>query len=361
MVVAHNGLGVFVVPVWPGQAPSILKVSKRKKKGPPRVPVPWFDYLLSRSLLQFDLHRDAFYPYPGDYGMTVVVAKFDYTGRLKSKRRPERHLSVPIVASLRPRNGMLGTIPCALTRTSPLADALGPTAASDRMPDEGPARSSALSPPRAARPKWARGVIARWGATYPFRDVAQLAVQVSSTGVDPFVGAIDKCVSATSRLDEEEQLQCRSGLLDEVAVGRMWGPSPVPPFLKYHICPLFSLEKKKHDPLDVRRRLVSNFSKFGSRGSVNLLCWSPRLISFHCRPHHIRDRIASCGRGARAWTADIPKCFRQNVNHERLLPLFVYRLLISAHGEEFFCDLVNPFDWTPAEWGWQCVLAIIRW
>ncbi len=76
---------------------------------------------------------------------------------------------------------------------------------------------------------------------------------------------------------------------------------------------------------------------------------------------HIRDSIALCGPGVRVWAADIPKCFRRNRVFERLLRLFVYKVTTRSDGDEFFVDLYNPFGWAPSEWGWQAVLAILKW
>jgi hypothetical protein len=75
----------------------------------------------------------------------------------------------------------------------------------------------------------------------------------------------------------------------------------------------------------------------------------------------IRDTIAELGPQCVAWVADIPACFRrQNIN-ERLLPLFVYAELDKAGILQWFLDLANPFGWATSEWGWQCLLAIIKW
>jgi hypothetical protein len=98
---------------------------------------------------------------------------------------------------------------------------------------------------------------------------------------------------------------------------------------------------------------------------VNDLCWSPRLLSYHASPDHLRDTLAwlflCFGPGIVAWTADIPSCFRLNHLCAVLLSLFVYKVVTVAFGVEWFVDLATPFGWSPAEWGWQCMLALIMW
>jgi hypothetical protein len=48
-------------------------------------------------------------------------------------------------------------------------------------------------------------------------------------------------------------------------------------------------------------------------------------------------------------------------NNERLLPLFLSRVITLLHGTEWFVDKCNPFGWQPSEWTWQAVLAMILW
>jgi hypothetical protein len=85
------------------------------------------------------------------------------------------------------------------------------------------------------------------------------------------------------------------------------------------------------------------------------------LISAHCSAHVIRDRIAHVGPGAQVWAADIPACFRRQLNNPRLLPLFVYTTTTEEFGLEWWLDPRNPFGWIASEWGWQCILHVIMW
>ena len=76
---------------------------------------------------------------------------------------------------------------------------------------------------------------------------------------------------------------------------------------------------------------------------------------------HIKDAIAHCGVGAKVAGWDVPHCFEWNTILERIRKLFVYRTITAAHGEEFWIGAVNPLGWTPAEWRWQCILAVLLW
>ena len=79
------------------------------------------------------------------------------------------------------------------------------------------------------------------------------------------------------------------------------------------------------------------------------------------RPRDLQNILAFFGTFIRMFAVDIEKCFRNNPNHVELLHLFVYCILTSEFGVEIFVDKSNPFGWKPAEWGWQTVLAILKW
>lgn len=188
---------------------------------------------------------------------------------------------------------------------------------------------------------------------------------MAANDLDPFQGDITKHVPRRNGiLSEQELLTFREKFMENVAEGRMWGPSTLAPFSSFRTCPVFSVPKDKYDPLSTRVRMISNFAAGGLQ-SVNSLCSTPRPVGIHLRPLHLRDKIAQMvaahGPGVKVWAADIPSCFRHQSMCARLLPLMVYELRSSAHGHEYFVDLCNPFGWTPSEWGWQMLLAALLW
>lgn len=354
--------GVFVVPVWKGQGPRLGKQQ-----------LPWFEYLISHALLIVDLPGEATCGYKPHHGVQAIVANFGYIGRLKQKRRPEKRFRLQVVDGLRrsheARGGHLrvGPVPTMLTMVSPLAEDSRPTADQDTVRASPPLAPEQVSPtpPEPARRNYDLGVLESWAADYPYEKVAELALQVAGEGVDPFVGDITKHVPRKNgRTSPEDMAIFRENWVAEAALGRVWGPSPLPPFKAFRTCPIFSVPKAKYDPTDERVRMISNFAA-GGEESVNSLCYTPRPVYVSLRPHHLRDRIAHMtllhGKGVRAWTADKPSCFRWNCIATRLLPLFVYMLETKEHGVEWVVDLCNPFGCTFAEWGNQMVLAVERW
>ena len=60
-----------------------------------------------------------------------------------------------------------------------------------------------------------------------------------------------------------------------------------------------------------------------------------------------------------AW--DVPACFKRILMHPDIVHMFVYRVLTTKYGVEYFADKTNPFGYTPSEWEWQCVLAVLMW
>ena len=201
-----------------------------------------------------------------------------------------------------------------------------------------------------------------WAADFPFPDVGRTALLAVSDGVDPFYGILDKSVIPVSsrKMSVRAAVKCREKLLESCQAGRSPGPFAECLIVYAQICPMFDIPKNKNDPLCDEIRLISHFSQ-GGLASVNSLCYSPKLIAFHCRPMHIRDRIAVCGQGAVCYACDIPKCFKRQRVHPRILRLFVYKVVTPSHGTEFFVDRSTPFGWTPSEWSWQCILAVLMW
>jgi hypothetical protein len=125
----------------------------------------------------------------------AMLLDFDYKGRLKAKRRPER---VFVLLPLAPLD-LVGTeriphIPVLATRCSATHQFV-PEAAADTLRDTGPVHvPQSVVPPAAAVVTWQVATMAAWASEYPFEDVGALAVQATSTGVQPFVGELCKSV-----------------------------------------------------------------------------------------------------------------------------------------------------------------------
>ena len=348
----HRAVGVFVLPMW--------------------IDHDWYKECERAAMLQFRLPEDAVScAVPGDAcptscGVTAFVVSFGWIGRMKKKRRVEKVFDLAIIAELRVAPFRIGTVPRVLTRPSPLADEQCPSEEMDTLPDAGPFRATdSPTAPRQAKSMWNVPVIRRWATRYPFPEIAGLACQAVDKGVDSFVGRLDKSVVHTSakELRPAAAAKCRAKMMEECAAELTHGPFKQCPWVYARICAIFDIPKNKHTPWDDEIRLISHFSKGGrdGAGSMNVLCYSPRLIGFHCRAKHLRDMIAQCGKGAMVYAVDVPKCFRRQRIPERLLRLFVYRILTEEFGGEFFVDASCPFGWATSEWKWQCILAILEW
>jgi hypothetical protein len=353
----HHAFGVFVVPVWKGRYPML---------GPAGKQLPWYEFLLSKSQVIFDLPASAFScdgkRVEVDYAIQAVVASFDYVGKFKAKRRRERRIGLELIPELDEPPFKIGVTPVLMTRVSPLADKRAPTPAMDTA--RAATGQVVMCPPAllpARQTSWDVPMMEAWARDYPHPGVVALALQAVGAGCDPFVGDVTKPVQARQSTRTPQELdKCRARLAEEVSAGRAAGPFPSIPLAGARPCPYFSIPKMKHDPTCADIRIVMNFSKGGSE-SVNGLCWSPHFLAFHCGAKDIRDRIAACGRGAVGALGDVPSCFRHLRLNPRLWPLFVYQCVTSEFGEEFFVDQSLPFGWTPSEWGWQAVLAVIEW
>ena len=129
------------------------------------------------------------------------------------------------------------------------------------------------------------------------------------------------------------------------------------------------MRKDKYDPKSDRWRLTSHFDAVTPRslgaGSINDLCYTPRLLRAYLSSAQLRDTIAhlyqTLGPGVKMFAVDIPQCFRQYCNRLEDLHLFVYRVETEEHGVEYFVDLAFPFGWQPSEWGHSCALGLFEW
>lgn len=355
MMRSHLACGLVILPPGYAGKPGTVFVTPSAPEG-----VSWLDFVFRPDYLKLSFEL------PG--GCSAVFLSFHSTWKFKSKRRPEKDFVVCEVSRLEGDNGnVLGVVPNLLTRASPCFASGKPSSTQDSAPCVGPQTGEpdvTLPSPESC---WNVETVRAWAASYPDAEVARIASEAVGEGLDPgFVGSLSKSVIRPNPTCAHEQvLKIREEVLEEVKASRIAGPFCRPPFKFLRNCPLRMIPKDPHDPVSTRMRLISNFSAgaFSSpRGnSVNDLCASPKLIEMHLRPKHLRDVIASKGPGTTVWAADIPKCFRRQKNLKKLLPLFVYLLESQEFGLEYFVDLMNPFGWTPAQYGWQCILAVLIW
>jgi hypothetical protein len=191
--------------------------------------------------------------------------------------------------------------------------------------------------------------------------VAAIALKATGKGFDPFVGILQKSVipERIPPMTPEIANACRQQYMADTEKGFSVRLEAIP-WKWARLCWWFCVPKDKYNPLDQRVRLISHFS-YGGSASINALCWSPRLIGRHIGPITLRNRIAECGPGALVNAWDVPSCFKQMALLQSLAHMFVYRVVTAEFGVEFFADLTCPFGWTPSEWQWQCVLAIMMW
>ena len=385
-VATHKGYGIFIVPVVPRAKP-MLSVPRALKgddgvRRATRVRYGWYNYLLSHSRLVMDLPRDAFVnrrtgaPVRFGFKVQAVLAQFGTNGTFKATPRAEKRFKLERVPALDADGPMLSVRPALPHMVSPMAYDDVPTRGDDVAPPSAPFPSASSSPaPAPLTSRWlpVMAELQALAGDYPCQDVARLALELAGDGLDPYKGGLGKAVSydvgeAASLTNRDEELAKRRATMKEVEAGRIAGPFKECPYTDARLCPTSVRAKDPYDPESTRLRLISNFSRRprgGDKGSVNDLCWTPRLLSYHATPAHIRDDLAWLhhlhGVGTVAWTSDVPSCFRLNHLHPRLLALFVYKTVVAEFGTEWFVDLATPFGWTPAEWGWQCLLALILW
>jgi hypothetical protein len=353
----HHAAGVFVVPRFPDHGP-LLPDPKGKRQ-----PRSWFKILKDHSVLSFAIAdpivTDHGVESTPSHGMVVFFSEFFYAGRFKAKRRKEKHFSISRMrGGGLPRSGKLGVCPFLPHRVSPLAEVSAPSRADDQVSASVSLPMSDVvlpSPPNS----WVVPVLEKWAVDFPDRKVASLAVKAAGIGIKlDFVGDTSKAViRKNSPSIVGKELELRKDIMAEVAKSRIIGPLRSIPFpskqcpFQPRSCPVRTIKKKKHDPLDLRHRIVNNFAAGTGKGAVNDLTWNPMLLSFHCSPSSIRDRMADAGIGCFGWAGDVSECFRGQSTHPSLLFLFLYVLSTVEFGQEFFVDLCNPFGWKAAEWG----------
>lgn len=376
-VASHKGYGIFIVPTMPNMKPALAMLQTSGGAGQWRR-YGWYNYLLSKSLLVFDLPPGAFTTLSGTpvrhpHGVQAVLAQFGQNGHFKHKKRPEWHFKLHLIPSL--LGPKLAVRPSLFHMVSPLAWAKGPLPSDDVTPASAKfIVADGVTAPSPLPSRWS-SVLPEFKALakdFPCQGVAKLAIEGMTTGLNTYKGSLDKAVMHPEPKvrDNVAELAKRATMMKEVILEmpRIIGPLPSCPFESARVCPTDTREKDPYDPESERLRLISDFSrrtKGYDNGSVNDLCWSPDLLSYHATAEHIRDTLAwlflCFGPGVLAWTADIPSCFRLNHLNAILLSLFVYKIVTGEYGTEWFVDLATPFGWCPAEWGWQCMLALILW
>ena len=293
----------------------------------------------------------------------AVVASFEWFGKLKSKRRKECVFRLEAIQGLEARGAKkVPAIPYLTGRTSPLATDMI-SEESDTLKCSGKFMVvKGTIPPPTAPPFWVHGALANAAKGFPFPEVLAIAVKSTSEGINPFRGKLEKSITQPPcRFESEEtSTAARAQFMADVAATYTAGPYQSLPFEWARLCQWFTVPKDKYNAADKRVRLVSNYSHGGS-GSTNELCYTPKMIGVHHSAGTIKTRIAMCGKDAKVRAWDIPKCFKRQRLPIEIVHLFCYLVSTEEHGEEYFVDRSNPFGWTPAEWAWQCILAVVMW
>ena len=375
---AHRALALFIVPVLPAAGPYIIPRTKTKAKA--KAPEPWFDYLLRHSLLSFKIPRAAFRGPGGSnfaphHGMMAVLAQFGANGQVKSmKSKPLDAAAAPCTKPPKPKLFSLSCIPgwprgsrCLrpapemFPRASPEGYTYQPSSSFDTHTTSSPSVPK-LPAPKSPQSAWPISRISQGTIEYPCPVLRDLALQVMSGQLQPFVGALDASVTLPDRVrSEPESLALREIMCKGVARGNM-AVFPSIPFKFCRLLPFGAAPKHKYDPASPEIRLTSDASADDHGGSsINDLSSNPMILRPHFVASFLRDTFAAFGPGCLVSIRDVKKAFRLNKTHPSLLHLFVYKMMTAEFGTEFFVDLANCFGWRPSEWGWQCCLGLIEW
>lgn len=369
----HRAAGVFIVPVRPGAAPLIYQNGSSIG--------PWYNLLLRHSRFIVRLPCCAFHlhgrsPSSNTFGVVAVLADFGKNLFISKHRRPENTITIP-PPSIGTGGGPppifvpLGPVPFLTTRIGEEADRFCPSAAMDNAPPLStplPVSKDHL-PPMPESP-FNSEEFETSTASFPDAGTRSLALQAMRSQLRPFHGDRMKAVAAPVHLrphSEEEALAIRATLLKGVSKGFRAGPyQGIPQPLDHRrvrCTPAGVVKKDKYKPESDRLRLISMFNAHEREGggSINELCYSPKFLAFHFSGHHVAALAEHYGRRCRFTWLDVPNAFKCLVNTEDMLELFVTELLTTAYGREFYVELCYAFGWTPAEWAWQAVLAMILW
>lgn len=316
--------------------------------------------LKGRQLLSFSIPSE---------GLTAIVLDFDFKGRYKSKRRPEKSFVLSPVARLQSSVDKVGPLPTLMTMCSPLVAPLASAEKHNPCPGTlkpgGGVVPHMPSPPLFPTPPspWKVDVFREFSKEYPHPMVASVARSaVSQAGFDPaFSGRRDiQIIRKNGKSVRGKEALVREQIMGEVMLGRIAGPFKLFPFEFGRTVPISIIGKDKYDPLSERFRLISNFSAGGTE-SFNELVWLAQLLSFSLEAKMIKLLLALAGPGARFWAGDVPHCFRNQRNHEDVLPYMVYTLTTAGFGREFWVDLCDPFGSRPSEYKWCSINAVLSW
>ena len=164
---------------------------------------------------------------------------------------------------------------------------------------------------------------------YPDPTVVRIATQTVRGELDPgFVGDMAKSTgSSNSAKVEGNEERVVQHLMKEVQADRMWGPLSACPFTVSRRCRLSIAPKFKWDEARPEFRLISDFSEFGS-SSVNDLCYSPRLMSFHLLGGNSSYRL---GHSCRVAHVEPVKGHQRHVGWRRPPPLTHRRVGRGSH------------------------------
>lgn len=369
---SHKGLAFFIVPVRPGKAPLIFKKGKTLAKNKP--PEPWFDFLLKRKILTFDIPASAFTGLDGkplaiSGGVMAVLAQFGSGGQggvaMRAKRK-ERHFKLTETPGW-PSGHRLEPIPQMWPISSPLADMRKSVGGVDTAADDNEIvalaheRAKVQLPPPVPT-SWPVEFVRSQTLDYPCPVIRAQALMVMDMSLQPFLGKLGISVDQPDcKLPEAEKLALRDIMVKDVSKTFAAGPYPIVPFDWVRVLPFRGAKKNKYDPACNEVRLVSNVSASGhGAASINDLSANPQVMRVHVVGAFLRDMCVWLGPRVSVSLRDIKSCFRGNRNNPLLNPLFVYRVITEKFGVEFFIELCNCFGWRASEWGWSCCLALIE-
>ena len=299
---SHQALAFFIVPVQPGSPPLIRSKAPTLAKAKP--PLPWFDFLLRRTIIQFHFPAVCISSrgqrLRHGRGVMAVLAQFGVNGSMKSSgSRKEKVIHLNPVRGW-PLQRRLAVMPQMFPASSPDTTLWQPSLDLDTA---NPGAPRFMKPPGAKPPVlpaqlWNMKLVSAEAFDYPCPIIRSLAFGAMSGTLQPFVGNIDAPVDQVDRvMSEDTKLLLREILCKERAHGDMDGPRPYCWFPCPRILPFGWAPKHKFDPTSTDIRLTSDLGALGcNQGpSVNDLTLNPQVIRVHATANFLRDTLASMG------------------------------------------------------------------